>query len=330
MLTRLLPMSLVPGPNCAMMLAVTGESKATSMDDTEELNQSVQSDDLIGHHGHRCREVVVVAMRAFLDLLEGAAQGDSVPLETVRRVAHAVMQAEGALTTYFDRHATGCVAFFDLIKAERTRTDYFGRVVTEPLTPLLNDPDSGFQRRNLPQFFTAVRMILSDAVYTEWKDNCTRVANDVRGDADLVPWDTLHADPRIRRILEDTLIAVARSFRRFAPRKDWFLIVMNNDPQAISLASNVFLSIKHDEKVERAFGEVHFVRLFRSLFASVQPGNFDDARRDAFVAAHGVTPGAAFGPLFVELATMEQHLSPVQQSRKGPGIEPRSAPSAKR
>jgi hypothetical protein len=293
------------------------------MEQPEQNTGFQQIDEPVERHGHRCREVVVLAVRAFLDLLDAAATGDTISVDAVRRIAHAVMNAEGALSSYYDLHAMGCSAFFELVKSERKRTDFYGRVITEPLVQILNDPTSGVQRRNLPQFFSAVRMILGDDVYTEYRDRCIRVANELRGGSDLLLWPEFFLDRRTLDILEETQVAIAHSFKRFTPRKDWFLIVMNTDPQSVSLGSTMFIQKDPNEKLEHAFSEANFVRLFRALFAGVHPGKYEKRGRAAFMLKYGATPETVFGPLFVELATLDQRPVVGASKRPGSGIETR-------
>ncbi len=299
------------------------------MEEAENNEGADRPPELQPRHGNRCREAAVLAMRAFLDLLETAVSGDTVPVDTVRRIAHAVMGAEGALATYYDLHADGCAAFFELVKTERKRTDFFGRAITDLLVPLLDDPNSGFERKNLPQFFSALRMMLGDDIYTDYKDRCTEVANQLRAGGEFVPMDAFHADARIRDIVEATQVAVARSFKRFDARKEWFLIVMNTDPHSVSLGSNMFVPKNSDQKLAHAFGEAAFVRLFRTLFAPMRMERFDDLRRAEFAQKYGTPPEAVFGSLFVELAALDQSAAAAPVRRRGPAIETRQ-PSAKR
>jgi hypothetical protein len=291
------------------------------MEKTEQSSGYQQIDEPLENHGHRCREAVVLAVRAFLDLLETSATGETIPVEVVRRIAHAVMNAEGALSTYYDLHAMGCSAFFELVKSEQKRTDFFGRVITEPLVPLLNDPTSGFERKNLPPFFSALRMILGDDVYTEYKDRCLRVANELRGGSNLLLWPEFFLDRRTVEVMEGTLVAVAHSFKRFTPRKDWFLIVMNTDPQSLSLGNTFVVPINIDEKPEHAFGEAEFIRLFKALFAPVHPGKFDALRRAAFASKYGATPETLFDPLFADLAILDKKTVSGPSKPHGRGME---------
>ncbi len=300
------------------------------MDATEQNAEPGPPAEPVLRHGGRCREAVVLAMRAFLDLLDGAVSGDSIKVDAVRRIARAVMDADGALGIYYDLHADGCAAFFELVKTERKRTDFFGRAITESLEPLLDDPNSGFQRKNLPQFFAALRMMLGDDVYTDYKDRCTQVANELRAGGEFVPLDAFYADARIHDIMERTLVAVARSFKRFDARKEWFLIVMNTDPHAVSLGSNMFVPKKTEEKLDHAFGDANFIRLFRTLLGPMRLDRFDEARRAGFLTKHGAAPEAVFGPLFVELAALEQTPSTPATKRLGRGIETRRSTAKRR
>lgn len=270
-------------------------------------------------HGQRCREAVVLAVRAFLGLLEGAVTGDTIPVETVRRIANAVMTAEGALSHYYDLHADGCAAFFEMVKTERKRTDYFGRVITEPLVALFNDATSGVQRENLPPFFSAIRVTLGDETHTEYKDLCIRIANEIRGDSNILLWPDFFSDGRSLDVLEAVQVTMARSFQNFTQRKDWFLTVMNADPHSLSSTPTVPASQEAAVNSTLAFGEAHFVRLFRAFFSGALPEKYTEARRDAFTLKFGATPESIFGPLFTQLTGLEQRIA----NKKLPPPKPR-------
>ena len=252
-------------------------------------------------YGHRCREATVLAVRAFLDLFEAAVTGDTIPVEAVRRIANAVMTAEGALSHYYDLHADGCAAFFEMVKAERKRIDYFGRVIAEPLVGLLNNPASGVQRKNLPHFFLAVRMTLGDELYTEYRDQCIRIANELRAGSNLLLWPEFFADGRTLEILELVQVAMARSFQHFTPRKAWFLAVMNADLASVAQGMTVNTSKETGKASDYAFGEADFVRLFLAFFARARPEAYGEAKRSGFTAKFGADPEAVFGPLLAEI-----------------------------
>lgn len=268
-------------------------------------------------YGHRCRAVVGVALRAFLDLIEASAVEGQVALDEIHRIGKAVADAEGALLAFYDRHSAGCATLIELAQIEHKRTDFFGRAITEPFFALLDDPTSGVRRTNLPHYFAAVRMILGNEIYAEFKEQCAVIANEIRAGARTVPWPQFHADARTHVIVEDTLVAIARSFKRFELRKEWFMIVMNNDPRTVSLGSSMFVAKSSDEMLQDAFSEPSFVKMFKALFAGMRPNDFTAARRSAFIDRYGEKPEGLFGQLLVELEKMNQRSnrsSPVRRN----------------
>ena len=57
------------------------------MDQAQSGNDSHPFDEPLDKHGHRCREAVVLAVRAFLDLLDSTANGEVIAVAAVRRIA---------------------------------------------------------------------------------------------------------------------------------------------------------------------------------------------------------------------------------------------------
>lgn len=257
--------------------------------------------------GKRCRDMVGVTMRAYMELLQRAAVNGSVALDQVVRIGNAVMAAGGPLATYYAQTEAKCDAIFALGTAERKRVDYLGRLLVQPFAQLLDDPDSGIDRTHLPQFFAAVRMICGDETHAQLKARCAVFAEEHRTPQGLIDWPQFHQDPYAEQVLEQVLVTIARSFRRFEPRKDWFLIVMNSTPQSVSLGSSVFVAKKPEDKVTVSeFSEAAMCRLFEALFASMRPDALTSARREVFAARWGATPEKTFGPLFTDLAALSR------------------------
>lgn len=256
--------------------------------------------------GKRCRNSAAVAVRAFLDLLEESSSEGVVTIDTARRIANAIMSAGGPLSTHYVRAEAECDAAFALIRVEKQRVDLFGRLITQPFAHLLREERTGIERKHLPQFFAAVRMMLGEEIHDDLKARCVAVAEHHRTEEGPVAWDAFYADPDAQTVLEHVLVTIARSFRRFEPRKDWFLIVMNSNPSTISLGSNVFVAKKPEDKAVREFSEPNLCRLFKALFAQMRPEHFEAPRRKAFVEKWGSEPDKIFGNVFVELEMLGQ------------------------
>ena len=258
--------------------------------------------------GLRCRQTAGIVVRAFVNLMQEVAVEGKVSLDDIQRIGAAVMGAGGPLANFYARTETRCEAGFAMAVVERQRVDFFGRLICSTFEQLLDQPGSGIQRKNLHQFFAAIRMMLGEETHEELKSRATWLAERNRGEDNLIDWVRYFADPEARLLIEQVLVTVARSFRRFEPRKDWFLIVMNSSPSAVSLSSNVFVPKRQEDKVTRAFNEIHMVRLFEAMFASVHADTFDPDRRKAFVELWGVEPEKVFAPLSVEILHMSQHV----------------------
>lgn len=257
--------------------------------------------------GLRCRQTAGIVVRAFVNLMQEVAVDGKVSLEDVQRIGAAVMGAGGPLANFYARTETRCEAGFAMAVVERQRTDFFGRLVCSTFEDLLERKDSGIERKNLPQFFAAIRMLLGEDNYEEMKSRCTWLVERNRGEDSLIDWPRYFADPDAQLVVENVLVTVARSFRRFEPRKDWFLIVMNSSPSAVSLGSSVFVPKRQEDKVTRGFNDIHMVRLFETMFSSMRGEAFAPDRRQAFAERWGVEPEKIFGPLFVEILRMSQH-----------------------
>ncbi len=251
--------------------------------------------------GLRCRKTANTALRAFIDLMEEAAVDGWVSLAEIRRIGNAVMGAGGPLAASYVHAETACVTTFELLATARQRIDHLGRLITARFAHLFGQPASGIERKHLPQFFAAMRMILGEEDYEALKWRATAAVNRHRGPDGLVDWEACYASPEATLVVEQVLVALARSFRRFEPRCDWFLILMNSNPSSVSLGSNAFVPKKAEDKLTRGFTEIHMVRLFEALFAEMRPERFDAALRAGFIDRWQVEPEKIFGPLFVEL-----------------------------
>jgi len=247
-------------------------------------------------------------MRAFIDLMREAAIDGKVTVDDIYRIGSAVMSAEGPLMSYYARCETACGRLFAMATIEKQRTDFFGRLIVWPFEHVLNQAGSGIERKNLAQFFAAIRMILGEEVHEELRTRCTLLIECHRNEEGLIDWQSYFHDAESYYILEQVLVTVARSFRRWEPRKDWFLIVMNSNPASLSLGSSAFVPRRPEDKLTQSFTEIHVCRLLEALFAGMRPEDFEGERRTAFRQRWGSEPEKVFGPLFVELKRLSLSL----------------------
>jgi hypothetical protein len=185
----------------------------------------------------------------------------------------------------------------ELLRNERS--DPFHRLMVHPLTEVLDD--GRLSRDILPNYFSFIHLVLGDAE-EELSARCTDICADLRKGADgSFSWDRFYADPRAKSILWAVLVRVAECFRRFDVRRDWFITLMQNRLQAVSLASNAFLPRTHGDN-PRPFGLEEFKILFAALFAPVR--RLTSAEHAIFREEFNAAPDQIFGRLFVQLTAL--------------------------
>lgn len=253
--------------------------------------------------GRRCRSMAGLAINQFLDLLERNSAGTSVDFAQARALA-ARLEAESGPTPLWARTEGDCHAAFTMANVERMRHNHLGRVVVRHFAHLLDQPSGGLHRAHLQRLFAALRMMLGDEAHAELQAQCAEVAESHRGPDGMVRWEAFHADDRARAVYDRVLVTIAHSFRRFDPRTEWFLIMMNSAPSVVSQNSKAYLARRVEDKPTRPFTEADMLQLFRALFAGMRAEGIDHARLAPYAAPFCTTPEALIEPLFVALDAM--------------------------
>lgn len=256
--------------------------------------------------GKRCRQLTEIAVHALLDLVDEIAVNGMVGQKDIHRIAKAILAGGGPLASVYTHTEQKCTFAFHRAAIECQRKDTFGRIVVEPIVELLDQP-TGLERKRLGQFLAAVRMMVGEEIHEELRTEAAKIAAPHRDVEGIVNWENFHADPATGQILERVLVSIANSFRRFDARRDWFLVVMNANPSAVSTGSTAFVPLKPEDRAQFAFTESHMARVLEALFASVRRDTFASDRLRTFSKRWNASPEKIFGPLFLEVARMHQH-----------------------
>lgn len=233
-----------------------------------------------GRLGRRCRMQWEPVLNNFLDVLDRAARNGSIEMEQVRLLADAFLRAEGPMAEYYAKSEGRCIDAFAAQSNDHKRQDHLGRLVAKPFAGLFTQA-GGMDRRHLPQFFSTIRMILGDEVHADLRARAKLIAEAHRDENGVVNWEAFHADPRAVRILDRVRAMIAKSFRRFEPRKDWLLLVMNQAPVSVSLGSNIFVQKGQAQREVPPFTERQMLQMFDALFADLAPGRLSADRQTA-------------------------------------------------
>ncbi len=241
------------------------------------------------------RETANTLLDAFITAVEQAFREARPSVDELRKVAAALKETPDLDVVY--EKAYGDLQSGVLSQAkEAQRVEVFHRLMTHPLDPLL---DSGqLSRDALPNFFNFLRLVLGEDVDT-LQAQCVVIHDELKeATGEAFTWETFYVDPRAKAVLYRVLARIAEAFRRFEPRRDWFIGVMQYTPTSISLSSNAFMPNKNRD-TSYTFGPDDFLRMFRHLFAPVK--NPGEAERAIIERELGASPAQLFEPLLQEL-----------------------------
>lgn len=180
--------------------------------------------------------------------------------------------------------------------AQERRADPFRRLVCHPLTELLQS--DGVSRVLLPNYFNFLHLVLGDQQEFLTRQ-CEEILLDVKQDPHFT-WDFFYDDPRAKALLWGVLMRIAETFKRFEPRRDWFIGLMQNRMHAVSIAPNAFVPLAHSEEDNQVtFGKPQFDLLFGALYRPLlRMSAQDDA---AFTRLFGAPPAKLVAPLVEKL-----------------------------
>lgn len=240
------------------------------------------------------RETANTLLDAFVDAVEKGFGENRPSAADLKRLATALKVSPDLEPIYekaFAELQTGVLSQAN----EAQRVEVFHRLMTRPLDPLLDS--EALSRDALPNFFNFLRLVLGEEV-DALQARCVEIHDELKASqGDAFTWDTFFADDRAKIVLYRVLARIAETFRRFEPRREWFIGIMQYTPASIGVASNVFVPNKHRDFY--LFGTDEFTHMFQHLFAPVK--DLSGADRALFERELGATPESVFGVLFKEL-----------------------------
>jgi hypothetical protein len=232
--------------------------------------------------GRKCRSAFQPALRSFLSLLDRASSNGVIEMEQVRKLAVAFLRAEGPMADYYRKCESACAAAFAEHDLDRHRHDHFGRLVAKSFSELFGLEPGGVERRHLPQFFQALKMMMGEELHAELRARANLIAEAHRDEEGLIRWADFHADPRSVKVLDRVRVQVSKSFQRFDIRKDWFVLVMNQVSAGVSLSSSTFVQKSTADRDVPVFTPRHMLQLFSAMFADFDPRCLAAERRAVF------------------------------------------------
>ncbi|WP_341913096.1 hypothetical protein [Ferrovibrio terrae] len=239
-----------------------------------------------------------MANKLFDALLQGAeAEAKKAPfsVETLRQLVEA-MKGAPDYDHYYRASYDSLMRVVEEDARRGARINAFGRLLVHPLDPLFSEEK--LDRRLIGNYFFFVRSLFGDEVEA-MADEAASIAEEIRVSAGgNLDWVSFYADPRAKQLYFKVIGRVIRAFRVFETRRDWVVKVMQHDPTAVGLSSNVYIE-RPFEGQALPFGDREFFLFFDGLVRPLATLGAEDAA--LFRTATGDDAGRIVGKFLSEL-----------------------------
>lgn len=179
---------------------------------------------------------------------------------------------------------------------QERRADPFRRLVCHPLTDLLEAGE--LSRRLLGNYFSFLHLVLGDA-QEQMTSACQSIVEELKEDPQF-SWDMFYEDDRVKQVFWGVLMRILDTFKRFEPRRDWFIGLMQNRPHAVSLGSHSFMPLPRSEEEDQAPFDIHeFNLMFGALYRPLLLLSSRDEA--AFTRQFGAPPAVLVRPVIEKL-----------------------------
>jgi hypothetical protein len=217
-----------------------------------------------------------MANKLFDALVQGAqAEAQKAPfsIDTLRQLVEAMKSAPD-YDHYYRASYDSLMKVVEEDARRGARINAFGRLLVHPLDPLFSE--DRLDRRLIGNFFFFVRSLFGDEVEA-MADEAASVAEEIRvGAGGSLDWVAFYADPRAKQLYFKVVARVIRAFRVFESRRDWVMKVMQHDPTAVGLSSNVYIE-RPFEGQALPFGDREFYLFFDGLIRPLANLSAEDA-----------------------------------------------------
>jgi hypothetical protein len=239
-----------------------------------------------------------MANKLFDALLQGAeAESRKAPfnLDMLRQLVDA-MKAAPEYDHYYRASYDSLMKVVEEDARRGARVNAFGRLLVHPLDPLFSEEK--LDRRLIGNYFFFVRSLFGDEVEAMAEEAAT-VAEEIRSKSGgNLDWVSFYADPRAKQLYFKVIARVIRAFRVFETRRDWVVKVMQHDPTAVGLSSNVYIE-RPFEGQALPFGNREFFLFFDGLVRPLAQLSAEDVA--LYRSATGEEPGRAVSTFLSEL-----------------------------
>lgn len=198
-------------------------------------------------------------------LVQGATMHGNVTLESLKQLVEA-MKTSPDYDHFYRASYDGLLKVIDEDNRRGARVNAFGRLLVHPLDVLF--AEEKLDRRLIGNYFFFVRSLFGDDVDV-MAEEAAALAEEIRqAQGGNLDWAAFYADPRAKKIFFRVMVRVMRAFCVFESRREWVMKVMQHDPTAVGLSSNVYVERPFDGQA-LPFGDREFYLFFNGLIRPI-------------------------------------------------------------
>lgn len=217
-----------------------------------------------------------MANRLLDALVQGAeqqAQKAPFTVDTLRQLVES-MKTASDYDHYYRASYDALMKVIEEDERKGARINAFGRLLVHPLDTLF--AEDKLDRRLIGNYFFFVRSLFGDEVDV-MAEEAANIAEELRvAGGGPLDWAEFYADPRVKQLYFKVAARVIKSFRVFETRKEWAMKVMQHDPTAVGISSNVYIE-RPFEGQALPFGDREFYLFFDGLIRPLAKLSPDDA-----------------------------------------------------
>jgi hypothetical protein len=260
------------------------------------------------------RNLAETVIRSFVQRLtrEATRRGGWLSTADIDEISGDLIARADALQSTFEQSFEDYVRARERAALNQQRDFPFDRQVVACFHHLFPQPggptleQGAISRRMLPGFFMTMGLMLGPEVIEQFQERARAIVRDLRREhGDGFPWETVYADPRMKDVAFDALVAMAGHFNDPDRRLAWLLRMINDHlgPPQIEREGVASRSWRLDNR--------QLCRVLDALFADVRSALNSEIGKLRLTKAYG---GESVAQLWDVIHTLDRHIGPITET----------------
>ena len=178
-----------------------------------------------------CSDPFCMAVDIFLALAADRSSEGQVSLAELKALAETLKSGTDETQAFCHSTHNRCIKQIHLDLLTPPRTNAFGRALVAPVEQLMRRDQARLSQRQLPNYFGLFQSVLGRSQWERFHDRAAELMQEgMREQGEAFSWRHFSKLAEIIDMRLRALVELAKSFDRFENRKEWFIAVMEGDP----------------------------------------------------------------------------------------------------